>query len=81
MALIYKCDRCGLCMENSYEDGVNNIINRVFYISNSKMDDDQDHLDLCSDCYKSFAEWWNGGSYKYSVVYPFIKEINNENSK
>lgn len=80
MALIYKCDRCGKIMDNSYESGVNNVINRVFYISSSKMSNDQDYYDLCSSCYESFTGWWNTKSYKDAAVYPFIKENDNEKS-
>ena len=80
MALIYKCDRCGTIMDDSYELGVNNIINRVFYISSSKMSNDQDHYDLCNSCYASFTGWWNLKSYKDKAIYPFVKEINNETS-
>ena len=75
MALIYKCDRCGKIMEDSYECGVNNSLNRVFYISASKMDDcSQEYFDLCIDCYKDFAEWWNEMGSKYSADFPFKKE-------
>lgn len=80
MALVYKCDRCGAIMDDSYESGINNVINRVFYISSSKMSNDQEYYDLCTDCYKSFAEWWNAITSKDEADYPFIKENNNETS-
>lgn len=80
MALVYQCDRCGKFMDRSYESGFSNVTNNIFYISNSKQDGDQDYLDLCTDCYRSFAQWWNCSNSKYVAVYPFIKENNNEKS-
>lgn len=75
MAIVYQCDRCGKYVDHTYEDGYSNVENCIFYISNSKMDGDQDFLDLCDDCYREFAKWWNGdghGHSKHIAVYPFV---------
>ena len=56
MSLVMKCDRCGKLIERNYPlngDG--------YFVYSPDMEDDQEHADLCCDCYNSLIRWWKSG--------------------
>ena len=56
MALIFKCDRCGTIIGDKGFDGNGN----GPFVWDTDMAPDQEHFDLCENCYNSLIRWIHG---------------------
>lgn len=54
MAFVYKCDRCGKVVDNAVDGGGNGP-----FVWDGTLSEDQEHMDLCEECYSDLVCWLN----------------------
>lgn len=52
MSLVYKCDRCGKIIDNTFDGGGNGP-----FVWDDTLSKDQEHMDLCEECYNDLIRW------------------------
>ena len=72
MAKAYKCDRCGMLIDEDKHKNVNALLfaEKIYVVRN--VYSSLDEYDLCNDCAFSLIEWWNVFKTKE------MKDANNE---